>query len=247
MIQTPGKVQTPGTDVAALSASSTSSKPQMRRMARMAAAGALSFGMVGVFALPAYATVETVGQPDGYVQAQRFVTEDAIDAVLPVAGPTAELDTAEIERQQAAAAAEAKAAEEAVAQQRQQQAEARQAAQANRAELPAGAGAQGLLNAAYAQLGWQQDCTALVENALRAIGFGVGDLGTSVAEYARYGTVVTDGSFAPGDILIWPGSHVAIYAGNGQAVHGGFNGNQTVVATAFGTFNGMPSAVVRIG
>jgi len=213
----------------------------------MAAAGALSLGMVSVFALPAYATVQTAGQPDGYTQAQRFVTEDAVEAVLPVAGPTAELDTAEVQRQQAAEAKVAEKAAEEAAKLRQKQQEEARAAQANRAELPAGAGAQGLLDAAYAQLGWHQDCTALVENALRAIGFGVGDLGTSIGEYARYGTVVTDGSYAPGDILIWPGSHVAIYAGNGQAVHGGWNGNQTVVATAFGTFSGMPAAVVRIG
>jgi cell wall-associated NlpC family hydrolase len=198
--------------------------------------------MVGVFALPAYATVETVGQPDGFAQAQQLVTADVQDdALLPIEGPTAEIDSAEVERQQ-------RATEEAAAAERtaQQQSEARQQATAARAELPAGAGAQGLLDAAMAQLGWAQDCTALVENALRAIGYGVGDLGTSVGEYARYGTVVTDGSYAPGDILIWPGAHVAIYAGNGLAVHGGFGGS-TVLATAFGTFSGMPSAVVRIG
>lgn len=217
-------------------------KTAIKRVTRMAAAGALSLGMVGVFALPAYATVETVGQPDGFAQAQQLVTAEVEDVFLPIEGPTAEIDTAEIERQQRAEA-EAAAAEAA---ERQQTQAAQAQASAARAELPAGAGAQGLLDAAMAQLGWAQDCTALVENALRAIGFGVGDLGTSVGEYARYGTIVTDGSYAPGDILIWPGAHVAIYAGNGLAVHGGFGGN-TVVATAFGTFSGMPSAVVRIG
>lgn len=208
----------------------------------MAAAGALSLGMVGVFALPAYATVEVAGQPDGFVQAQRLVTAEVEQELLPLDGPTAEIDSTEIQRQQVAA--EAQAAQERQAAATQAQAQAQTAAA--RAELPAGAGAQGLLDAAYAQLGWAQDCTALVENALRAIGFGVGDLGTSVGEYARYGMIVSDGSYAPGDILIWPGSHVAIYAGNGLAVHGGFGGS-TVVATAFGTISGMPSAVVRIG
>ncbi|XPP27485.1 MAG: NlpC/P60 family protein [Leucobacter sp.] len=212
-------------------------KTAARRIARMAAAGALSLGMVGVFALPAYATVEVEGQPDG-APAQRLVTAEVGEALLPLEGPSAEIDSAEIERQQLEAEATA-------AQERQTAAAQTQTAPA-RAELPAGAGAQGLLDAAYAQLGWAQDCTALVENALRAIGFGVGDLGTSVGEYARYGTVVSDGSYAPGDILIWPGQHVAIYAGNGLAVHGGFGGS-TVVATAFGTISGMPSAVVRIG
>lgn len=221
-------------------------KTAVKRVTRMAAAGALSLGMVGVFALPAYATVETVGQPDGFAQAQQFTTADAETVFLPVEGPTAEIDAAEIERQQAAQAAEAAAEQAAQAAERQQAAGGTAQATPARAELPAGAGAQGLLDAAYGQLGWAQDCTALVENALRAIGFSVGDLGTSVGEYARYGTIVTDGSYAPGDILIWPGAHVAIYAGNGLAVHGGFNGS-TVVATAFGTYSGMPSAVVRIG
>lgn len=210
----------------------------------MTAAGALSLGMVGVFALPAYATVEVEGQPDGFAQAQRFTTAETAEVLLPVEGPTAELDTAEIERQQRAAE-EAAATEQAAAQARQEQAQAQ--ATAARVELPAGAGAQGLIDAAYAQLGWNQDCTALVENALRSIGFGVGDLGTLPGQYTPYGTLVTDGSYAPGDILIWPGAHVAIYIGNGQAIHGGWFGNQTVIATAFGTYSGMPSAVVRIG
>ena len=34
----------------------------------------------------------------------------------------------------------------------------------------------------------------------------------------------------PSDIIIYSG-HVAIYAGNGQAVHGGWNGYQTVLAS----------------
>lgn len=219
-------------------AAPSSRKTSTRRVVRMAAAGALSLGMVGVFALPAYATPEGVeGQPDGF--AQRLVTAEVQEAALPIEGPTAEIDAAEIERQQLA--------EEAAAAAERQQSEIREQVSTARAELPAGAGAQGLLDAAMAQLGWAQDCTALVENSLRAVGFGVGDLGTSVGEYTRYGTLVTDGSYAPGDILIWPGSHVAIYAGNGLAVHGGFNGGSTVLATAFGTFSGMPSAVVRIG
>lgn len=226
-------------------AAPSSHKTSTRRVARMAAAGVLSLGMVGVFALPAYATVETVGMPDGFAQAQQLVTADVQEALLPIEGPTAEIDSVVVQAQQRASEATA-AAERASQQQQQQQNEAGQQATSARAELPAGAGAQGLLNAAMAQLGWAQDCTALVENSLRAVGFSAGDLGTSVGEYTRYGTVVTDGSYAPGDILIWPGAHVAIYAGNGLAVHGGFNGS-TVLATAFGTFSGMPSAVVRIG
>lgn len=81
-----------------------------------------------------------------------------------------------------------------------------------------------LLAAAYGQVGVTQDCTAMVENALRSIGIQSGDL--APGQFFQFGTVV--GSPAPGDILISAG-HVGIYAGNGQMVSGGFNGNQTVV------------------
>ena len=56
------------------------------------------------------------------------------------------------------------------------------------------------------------------------------------------GHVVTDGSLQPGDILIyantggWNGGahydHVALYVGNGQAVHGGWNGYSVALASA---------------
>ena len=56
------------------------------------------------------------------------------------------------------------------------------------------------------------------------------------------GYVVTDGSLQPGDILIyantggWNGGahydHVALYVGNGQAVHGGWNGYSVALASA---------------
>ena len=83
----------------------------------------------------------------------------------------------------------------------------------------------------------------MVERSLRAVGIPAGDLGTQVGEYtALGGVIVTDGAYAPGDILVWSGRHVAVYVGNGQAVHGGFAGN-TVVASAF--IDGAPSAVVR--
>lgn len=206
----------------------------------MVGAGALSLGMVGVFAFPAYAVDESVPVPDG-APAQRLVTEEVTDVVLPLEGPTAELDQETIELEQQAAAAEQQREQEAQTQAQQQQQTAAAAL-----DLPSGAGAQGLLSAAMAQLGQGQDCTALVERSLRAIGFPAGDLGTSVADYARYGTVVTSGGYAPGDILIWPGAHVAIYAGNGQAVNGGMNGT-TMLYSASGTMLGAPSVAVRIG
>ena len=52
--------------------------------------------------------------------------------------------------------------------------------------------------------------------------------GKGAAAYLSLGTV-TDNP-VPGDIIVYSG-HVAIYIGNGQAVHGGWLGNQTVIST----------------
>ncbi len=84
-----------------------------------------------------------------------------------------------------------------------------------------------LVASAYGQLGIGQDCTAMVEKALRSVGKTVGDIGPS--GFYAYGTVVS--TPAPGDLMISPG-HVAIYVGNGQAISGGFNGSNTVLHDA---------------
>lgn len=87
-----------------------------------------------------------------------------------------------------------------------------------------------IVSKARSQLGVQQDCTALVEKSLRHAGVRAGDLGTRTAEYTRLGGKVV-GSPQPGDVLVWNGRHVAVYIGNGKAVHGGFNGSNTVIAS----------------
>jgi len=86
-----------------------------------------------------------------------------------------------------------------------------------------GAGAAILANA-YGQVGQIQDCTAMVEKALRTVGKSVGDL--APGQFYQYGTTV--GTPAPGDLVITAG-HVGVYAGDGQVVSGGVNGNQTAV------------------
>ncbi|WP_104056101.1 MULTISPECIES: NlpC/P60 family protein [unclassified Arthrobacter] len=93
------------------------------------------------------------------------------------------------------------------------------------APAPAASGiGAALVASAYSQIGVAQDCTAMVENALRSVGKSVGDL--APAQFFAYGSVV--GSPEPGDLVITSG-HVAIYVGNGQVISGGFDGMNTVL------------------
>jgi cell wall-associated NlpC family hydrolase len=94
------------------------------------------------------------------------------------------------------------------------------------APAPAASGVgAALVASAYSQLGATQDCTILVERALRSIGKSVGDLAPT--QFFRYGTTV--GTPAPGDLVITSG-HVAIYVGNGQVISSGMNYvNETIV------------------
>ena len=98
-------------------------------------------------------------------------------------------------------------------------------AQAAPAPAPAAGGVNAsMLSAAYSQIGITQDCTAMVEKALGASGIPVGDLGPQ--QFMNYGKVVSTPQ--PGDMIVQSG-HVAIYAGNGEAISGGMNGsNQTI-------------------
>lgn len=232
---------TPSTEVAVSVDPTRRSSVKAKRIVQMAGAAALSLGMVGTFALPAYATAPAVeGVPDGFAAAQTLQTVAADETILPLAAPDGAVDSAILkeERQQKEAAEAAKAA--------QQASVTKAAASYTGKDVPAGVGASGIVNAALAQLGEFQDCTALVERSLRAIGVPAGDLGTQIGEYTGLGgSLITDGAYAPGDVLIWSGRHVAVYIGNGQAVHGGFGGNQTVIASAF--VDGAPDGVVRFG
>lgn len=91
-----------------------------------------------------------------------------------------------------------------------------------------------ILSAAYAQLGVTQDCTMLVTNSLAAVGINFHDW---LAGYLSLGRTVSAAEAQPGDLIYYADggagmAHIAVYAGNGQAVHGGYNGNQTVVFSA---------------
>jgi len=91
-----------------------------------------------------------------------------------------------------------------------------------------------IYQAALAQLGRYQDCTMLVTNALKAVGINFHDW---PAGYMSLGTVVPASQAQPGDLVYYANgglgmAHIAVYAGNGQAVHGGWLGNQTVLNSA---------------
>lgn len=112
------------------------------------------------------------------------------------------------------------------------------------AEVSGNAGAA--VAAAYSLLGQSMDCTALVSAALAAGGINFHGW---PEEYANLGEHVTEPQ--PGDILVYRYTggfnggvhwdHVAIYVGNGKAVHGGWNGSNVVVA---GMMN--PDIIVRV-
>ena len=92
-----------------------------------------------------------------------------------------------------------------------------------------------ILSAAEDQLGVNQDCTSLVSNSLAAV--GIHHKGWP-ASYKSLGRSVSAAEAQAGDIAYYANggsgmAHVAIYAGNGQAIHGGWNGNQTVKTSAY--------------
>ncbi|GAB3257263.1 NlpC/P60 family protein [Arthrobacter pigmenti] len=89
----------------------------------------------------------------------------------------------------------------------------------------------GIASAAYAQLGVSQDCTMLVTNALAAVGI---DHHGWPDSYFSLGTQVSASQARPGDIVYYADggmgmAHIAVYVGNGQAVHGGWEGGKTVL------------------
>ncbi|WP_460464735.1 C40 family peptidase [Arthrobacter pigmenti] len=98
-------------------------------------------------------------------------------------------------------------------------------------EIASSSSASAIVDSAKSQVGTIQDCTALVERALQAAGVsGVGD--ESVESLLQFGSPVSNPQ--PGDIAYYADggagvAHIAVYIGDGKAVHGGWEGNQTVV------------------
>jgi cell wall-associated NlpC family hydrolase len=85
--------------------------------------------------------------------------------------------------------------------------------------------------AAYAQLGVSQDCTMLATNSLAAVGINYHGW---PAGYLSLGRTVSAAEAKPGDLAYYENggmglAHIAVYVGNGQAVHGGWNGGTTAL------------------
>lgn len=104
---------------------------------------------------------------------------------------------------------------------------------AQSSNVPASQRGQAISNAALAQLGETQDCTQLVTDSLTAVGINFHGW---PADYKQLGTIVPPSQAAAGDLAYYADggmgmAHIAVYIGNGQAVHGGWNGNQTQVAS----------------
>lgn len=94
--------------------------------------------------------------------------------------------------------------------------------------------AAGIVAAAWAQIGARQDCTMLATRALAAVGIRFHGW---PAGYLGLGHIVSAAAAIPGDLIYYANggmglAHVAVYAGQGLAIHGGWNGNQTVSFSA---------------
>lgn len=188
----------------------------------------IAFNRTPVKAVAAPAVVET---PVVEAQAETVVELDEAPAVVPAAEvidaePAPAAPVAEVEQAAPVQAAPVQAAP----------------AQAAPAEEPAAKEAPAVSSgvaatiaaAAQGQLGVTQDCTRLVSNALAAAGINFHGW---PAGYLSLGRTVGAGEAIPGDLIYYADggagvAHIAVYIGGGQAVHGGFNGNQTVVAPA---------------
>ncbi|BCT75024.1 hypothetical protein SCMU_08660 [Sinomonas cyclohexanicum] len=116
------------------------------------------------------------------------------------------------------------------------------------APKPAAASGMGaaIAAAAYAQLGVAQDCTMLVTNSLAAVGIHYHGW---PAGYLSLGRTVSAAEAQPGDLAYYANggmgmAHIAVYVGNGMAVHGGWNGNTTAL---FSVNVGSGPVFIRVG
>jgi cell wall-associated NlpC family hydrolase len=210
---------------------------------RQAAVIAAASGLVLSVGVPAQAaniereaSVQAAAAAPSRVQVEAVQASAAVEldlersGVTSTAAPVVEEPVVEAVAEEVAPVVE-EAAEKAVA-------PVEKAEEAPKPEAKADVAASGigaaLVASAYGQIGVSQDCTAMVENALRSAGVSVGDL--APAQFMAYGTQVSTPQ--PGDMIYYDDAgagvpHIAIYVGNGQAIHGGWTGYTTALADAY--------------
>lgn len=163
-------------------------------------------------------------------------------AVSTTPAPVVEAPKPVVKVQEAAPAAPAPAAAPAV---ETKTAVAASAPAAPKTTTASGKGAS-IAAAAYAQLGVSQDCTALATNSLAAVGVNYHGW---PAGYLSLGRTVSAAEAQPGDLAYYENggmgmAHIAVYVGNGQAVHGGWNGGTTAL---FSVNVGSGPVFIRVG
>lgn len=204
---------------------------------------AIAAGLVGGVTLPAVAMnnessssqlpsmYSSMAQGGTAVEGETVVfPEDAV-----VATTRAELEQMLAEEEAEKKAAEEAAAEEEAANDSGSDDGGNTGAEDDGDYQPTGGGNQAVVNAALAQLGVTQWCTELVQKAVAASG---------TFTWTGYGSLsqlkqVPMSQAQPGDILYYADGgtglqHVAIYLGDGKAVHGGWGSERTTaVSTAY--------------
>jgi cell wall-associated NlpC family hydrolase len=102
------------------------------------------------------------------------------------------------------------------------------------APVPSSGKGAAIAAAAYAQIGVAQDCTALATNSLAAVGINYHGW---PAGYLSLGPTVSAAEAKAGDLIYYANggmgmAHIAVYVGNGMAIHGGWNGGTTALFSA---------------
>jgi len=167
-------------------------------------------------------------------------------AVSTTPAPVVEAPKPVVKVQEAAPAAEAPAPAAETAPAVQATAAVETAAPAAPKTTAASGQGAAIAAAAYAQLGVSQDCTALATNALAAVGIHYHGW---PAGYLSLGRTVSAAEARPGDLAYYQNggmglAHIAVYVGNGQAVHGGWNGGTTAL---FSVNVGSGPVFIRVG
>lgn len=195
-------------------------------------AGSLLAGMAGlapVTAAPAHRATTNHESPQSEAQEEISAAADVTLASEVVKVTTAPAPVVQkVEKPAVAAQPVAQAKTQVVAESVQAPAPAA-AAPAPAAPAPSG-NAASIVAAAYAQIGQSQDCTMLVTRSLAAV--GINFHGWPV-EYYSLGYAVSAADAQPGDLIYYVNgsgasiggmAHIAVYVGNGMAVHGGWDG-----------------------